>query len=123
MDIPINKNNIQNNNSGYKDNNFVQISTNLTNPPLVISDINASRCSKRAINIQSISTAHSIPNYILRFLLLRAIESQEQSLRQIHFDTLSSVYKPNLYNIIHRKCLENQPLTNIGTLKELLFTK
>nr|BDT61693.1 MAG: wsv432-like protein [Marsupenaeus japonicus endogenous nimavirus]BDT62352.1 MAG: wsv432-like protein [Melicertus latisulcatus majanivirus]GBG35412.1 wsv432-like protein [Marsupenaeus japonicus endogenous nimavirus] len=99
---------------------FVQISEELTNPPIVISDIQAARHSKRAISIQSIASVPTLPYYIAKILLPRALDNLEKSRGAVIFDPLSNTYEPNLYNLVHQHYLENRPLTNIKTIRKIL---
>nr|BDT62017.1 MAG: wsv432-like protein [Penaeus monodon majanivirus B] len=101
-------------------NKFVQISDELKNPPKVISDIQAARHSKYAISIQSVASVPTLPKYIAKILLPRALDSLEKSRGAVVFEPLSGIYEPNLYNLVHRRCLEKRPLTTIKTLRKLL---
>jgi len=101
-------------------NRFLQISDELKNPPRVISDIQAARHSKYAISIQSIASVPTLPKYIAKILLPRALDSLEKSRGAVVFEPLTGVYEPNLYNIVHRQRIGNRPLTGVNTLRNIL---
>ena len=99
---------------------FVQISEQLSNPPSIISDIRAARHSRRAISIQSVASAPSLPYYVAKLLLPRALDALDKSRGAIVFDPISGVYEPNLYNLIDRHYLEDRSLPNTKTLRKIL---